>query len=226
MKNEARVVEMSVTADLKRPDWICSKARQEVIVMRDTSPSMEENNKATQALAASNEMMDELAQPMNKGGFYATVIDFNFKATVVDDWAPVTDLAGRVQPLRIDNSTNITSALELGVRQLTEHKRDPAFTWLRPVGLIFTDGCHNTSGMSPVEMAVRFKEMADLVTVAFGDDADEELLRRIATSPQHFYRVNNGAELRNFMARVGATLSIGMAQKRDSTRPLAMLGPH
>ncbi len=221
--NEKTVSGLGISTALKRPDWICSKVRQEVIVMRDASPSMNEKDKAKQAVAACNEMMDALAQPINKSGFYATVIDFNNTALPVHDWAPVSDLAGRIGPLEIGNTTNITAALELGVRQLTAHKRDETFQWLKPVGLLFSDGCHNADGTPPEELADRFKELADLVTVAFGDDADEDLLRRLATSPQHFYRVTNGAELRNFMAKAGETLTIGMVQKKDSTIPLAHL---
>jgi uncharacterized protein YegL len=73
--------------------------------------------------------------------------------------------------------------------------------------LLFSDGCHNT-GPSPEPAAARLRAAgATVVSVAYGTDADEDLLRRLATSPQHFFRCKDGKELRAFFAAVGATLS-------------------
>jgi len=217
------VQEVAVTADLRRPNHICSQVKQEVIVLRDASPSMD-GDKARQAQAACEEMTDTLAQPINKGGFVMAVADFNDKAYLVQDWKPAADLAGHIRPLRLSNCTNITDALRLANELLDTHQRDPSVKYLRPVALVFSDGCHNT-GESPDNEANRLKAKADIVSVAFGDDADENLLMSIASTSQHFYRVQNGAELRNFMAAVGDTLTITMAQKRDATQALTKVIP-
>jgi len=62
--------------------------------------------------------------------------------------------------------------------------------------------------------------VADLVTVAFGAEADERLLRDLATSSQHFYRCRKGRELRTFLAAVGATLSGTLTQGVNATQAL------
>jgi uncharacterized protein YegL len=96
--------------------------------------------------------------------------------------------------------------------------------YLRPVVLIFTDGCHNT-GPGPKDVADRLKQKADFVTVAFGSDADEALLRSLASTPQHFYRCANGRELRQFLAAVGATMTATMAAKTNATQALTQIRP-
>lgn len=215
---------LNVTADLKRRNGVCANTKQEVAIIIDSSPSMD-GEKARHAQAACNELVSELGQPINKNGFIVMVIHFNNRASVVHTWTSATELAGRIGDLDIDSSTNMAAALELASCELDNHKRDAGITYLKPVVLFLTDGCFNVGG-HPGAAGNELKAKADLVTVAFGTDADEDLLRELATTPQHFYRVNNGSELRNFMAQVGDTMTIGMAQKRDSTRPLAMLGPH
>lgn len=224
MSNEIQVEEIAVTADLKRRDGLCSNTKQEVVIVVDASPSME-GDKARHAQASCEELVADLAQPINKNGFSVTVIHFNGRAKVVHPWISAAELVGHIVPLDIASATNMTAALELALRELESRKRDAAVRYLKPVGLFFSDGCFNRGG-SPISAATALKARADVVMVAFGNDADEDLLKVLATSPQHFYRVNNGAELRNFMAKVGDTLTIGMAQKRDATRPLAMLEGH
>lgn len=221
--HETPVQEVAVTTDLRRPNHICSQVKQEVIVLRDASPSMD-GDKARQAQAACEEMTDTLAQPINKGGFVMAVADFNDKAYLAHDWELVTDLAGHIKPLRLSSTTNMTDALRLANEMLDTHRRDSSVKYLRPVVLVFSDGRHNT-GESPINEANRLKAKADVVCVAFGDDADETLLMSIASTSQHFYRVQNGAELRHFMAAVGDTLTITMAQKRDATQALTKVMP-
>jgi len=218
---QTQVQEVAVTADLRRPNHICSKVKQEVIILRDASPSMA-GDKARQAQNACNELIDALAQSINKGGFVMAVADFNDKASLVQDWT--TDLTDHIQSLTLSSSTNIMDALRLANELLDTHQRDPSVKYLKPVVLVNSDGCYNTGG-SPENEANRLKEKADVVSVAFGDDADESLLTSIASSSQHFYRVQNGAELRQFMAAIGDTLTITMAQKRDATQALTKVIP-
>lgn len=224
MKNSSQIEEISVTTGLKRRDGICSNTKQEVAIVIDASPSMD-GHKAQQAQSSCEELVAELAQPINKNGFIVTVIHFNGRATVIHPWTPASELSGMIRPLDIDSATNMTDALKLAGAELASQRRDPAVRYLRPVVVVLSDGLPNAGG-SPVSAANDLNRQADVVMVGFGDDADEALLKALATSPQHYYRVSNGAELRHFMAQVGDTLTIGMAQKRDATRPLAMLEAH
>jgi len=95
---------------------------------------------------------------------------------------------------------------------------------LRSVVILFTDGQHNT-GPGPRAVAREVREKADLVTVAFGGDADEALLKELATSPQHFYRCKNGRELRAFLAAVGATMSQTLGARQNATQALSQIRP-
>ena len=88
--------------------------------------------------------------------------------------------------------------------------------------LLFSDGEHNV-GTGPHDAARELKELSELVSVAFGADADEATLRAIATSPQHCYRCRDGRELRAFLAEVGATMSASLLQLKDASQALTHL---
>jgi len=88
--------------------------------------------------------------------------------------------------------------------------------------LCFTDGQHNV-GPSPLSVGANVKAIADLVTVAFGSDADEKLLKELATTSQYFYRCKSGKELRAFLSAVGRAMSTSMGQKKDASQLLAQV---
>lgn len=224
MNTNETVEVVNVTADLNRRHGVCANVKQLVIIIVDKSPSMD-GEKARQAQAACNELVAELGQPVNKNGFIVLVIYFDHCAVVAHSWTEASALAGNIRNLNIGSATNMRDAMELALRELSTYKGDVKMTYLKPVALFLTDGCFNIGG-HPGSAADALKAKADLVTVAYGSDADEPLLRQLANSSQHFYRVNNGAELRYFMAQVYDTLSIGMVRKQDATIPLGMMERH
>ena len=209
---------------LRRPNWICRNVKQNVVFVRDKSGSMD-GQKAKDASAASLDLVTELAEPVNKDGFYVGVVDFGRGSTIVHNLDKATTLNGRVSSLFAnDGSTNITAGLEdaLSVLEKAEQHNQEGVSLLRPVVIVFTDGCHN-EGPHPQNVANRLKGVADLVTVAFGSDADEILMRSLATSPQHFYCCSTGRELRSFLAAVGATMTATMAAGTNATQALTMI---
>ena len=209
---------------LRRPNWICRNVKQNVVFVRDKSGSMD-GQKAKDASAASLDLVAELAEPANKDGFYVGVVDFGRGSTIIHNLDKATTLNGRVSSLFAnDGSTNITAGLEdaLSVLEKAEQHNQEGVSFLRPVVIVFTDGCHN-EGPGPQSVANRLKGVADLVTVAFGSDADETLMRSLATSPQHFYRCSTGRELRSFLAAVGATMTATMAAGTNATQALTMI---
>jgi uncharacterized protein YegL len=220
-----------VQSGLRRPSWICQNVQQKAILVRDRSGSMS-GQKAKDASAASLDLVEELAQPSNKDGFLVGVVDFATKSQIVHDITKATELNGKVTPLSVGSglfgrgTTNITAGLEDAQKLLdkAEQVGGEGVQYLRPVVLIFTDGCHNT-GPGPKDVADRLKQKADFVTVAFGSDADEALLRSLASTPQHFYRCANGRELRQFLAAVGATMTATMAAKTNATQALTQIRP-
>ena len=210
---------------LKRPDVITSLTRQRAIFVRDASNSMSENNKARDASRATQNFLAELAKPENKDGFYVAVIDYSDDATIVAPFAKATELEGTLEDIETRINTNITAGLKKA-RKLLEDTPDPIDSkerFLKPVVILFSDGCHN-EGPKPHTAAKDLKDIADLITVAFGSDADENLLREIATTPEHCYRCQDGKDLRAFMAAVGDTLTTTMLRGEDATQPLGEIG--
>jgi hypothetical protein len=88
--------------------------------------------------------------------------------------------------------------------------------------MLYSDGGHNT-GPHPRTIGAQLKAIADVVTIAFGSDADEALLLELATSPQHFYRCRSGKELRCFLAAVGATISGTLSAGVNATNALSQI---
>jgi len=206
---------------------INSKCHQRVVVIRDASGSMH-GDKEREASEATQAICQELALPVNKDAFWLAVVDFAEEAGVVHELEKATTLAGHLGPLeagKFGATTNITAGINLACHILERASGASEGDWIRylkPTCLLFSDGGHN-EGPSPIPVAERLKAMADVVSVAFGDDADEKTLQQIATSDQHFVRCASGAELRRFFAQVGATLTQTMAAGRNATVALGNL---
>ena len=154
------------------------------------------------------------------------MVDFDDTADVIHPLEKATNLAGKIQPIKPRSETNITAGLEEALRILrsAETVTNPThdLSFLRPVVMCFSDGCHN-KGSHPREAANQLKAVADLVTIAYGNDADEALLKELATSSQHFFRCRNGAELRCFLAAVGTTMSGTLAAGVNATNALSQI---
>ena len=223
---EVRSVGSIVRGGLRRPPWICRNVSQIVIFARDKSDSMQ-GEKADDASRASIDLVEELASPENKDGFLVAVVDFAEVSSIRHEIAKATALNGKIASLSeggFGPATNITDALDAASSVLAkadQQTRD-GLAFLRAVVILLTDGKHNR-GPSPEVAANRLKAAADLVTVAFGYDADEAMLKRLATSPQHAYRCGNGKELRAFLAAVGSTLTGTMAARTNATQALTMV---
>jgi uncharacterized protein YegL len=210
-----------VRSGVRRPKWVNSRTKQYVVFVRDCSGSMA-GQKAQDVSAAGQDLVSELALPVNKDGFSVAVVDFAVEARVAQALERATVLDGRIPALNAAGSTNVAAGLEaaLAVLDGAGQTATGEYQYLRPVVICYTDGCHNT-GSQPGPVAERLKAKADLVTVAFGSDADESLLKQLATSEQHFYRCNNGRELRAFLAAVGATITMTLAAGQNATQALS-----
>jgi uncharacterized protein YegL len=193
-------------------------------VALDASQSMNDENKAEEAVQSLEGLIQELANPSNKNAFEGAVIKFSERATVVCPFKPVTALLGRLprlDPGSFGAATNITSALQLARRLLQDSAQSVAsgFRYVKPLTVLLTDGVHN-HGPDPVAEAEALKAISDVLTVAFGTDADEEMLASIATE-QLSVRCRNGAELRCYFAEVGRTLTVTRAAGMSVASALA-----
>jgi len=224
-QNALQVVPQRIlTLPLRRPR-INSLNSQRVVFVLDASGSMAEANKAQDAGAACRDATGALALPVNKDAFEVAVILFSDTARLVHDFTQATALAGRAAFLReedVDGETNITAALFL-TQQILQRAaaKSPlaGVRYLRPFVVVMSDGEHNT-GSDPIQAATDLKGICDVLTVAFGDDADEEMLSRIA-SDQLSVRCRNGTDLRRYFAEVGRTLTVTRAAGQSPTQALA-----
>lgn len=207
------------SSGLVRP--VSLRREQLAILLRDSSSSMG-GDKAREADAASRALVSELASPANRGAFTIAVVDFSSSAAIVCPPEPADRLATHIPPLSASGSTNVTAALGEADRIVRSAPKELGTT--RPVVLLFSDGRPNCGGDART-VASSLKSVADVVTVAFGSDADEDFLREIATSPSHSYRCRDGRDLRKFFAAIGATLSQSIASGVPAAGPLGTLAP-
>jgi len=206
------------SSGLVRP--VSLRREQLAILVRDSSTSMN-GAKASEADAASRALAAELARPENHGAFTIAVVDFASGVRLVHPPETADTLAPRMAPITAGGSTNIADALAEATRIVRTAPKELAAT--RPVVLLFSDGRPNVGGDSRAA-ATELKALGDVVTVAFGTDADEALLRDIATSPAHAYRCRDGKELRKFFAAVGSTLSRSIAAGVPAAGALGTIG--
>lgn len=207
----------------RRPDWLAALVLQLVLLIRDGSKSMS-GEKAMEATQASQDLVAELANPVNKNAFHCGVIDFDNHAKVIHPPSVAADLVGRVEPIRVNGITNIRHPLEAAQRVIDEHQSEEKGQWHPPVIVLYSDGEYNEGG-DPISAADDLKRAgAVIVTVAYGTDADIDTLRAIASSPNHCYsRPTHGNELRKFMATVGRTLTVTLATGQNASRTLGNL---
>jgi Mg-chelatase subunit ChlD len=207
----------------QRPQWIDKQSKQLVILVRDASGSMS-GEKAKQATHAGSDLVGELAGPVNKDRFHCGVIDFASKAVITHPPIAAAELVEHIKPIRTGGSTNIRHALKVVRKMIRSHGGDEQDRWHPPVVVLFSDG-EVTSGGDPIPLADEIKQAGVvIVTVAYGKDADLEMLRAIASSPQHCYRRSaSGDELRRFMASVGRTLTMTMATGQNASQTLMNL---
>jgi len=187
-----------------------SMKRLHVIAARDKSVSMRFHGKAQESNQAHRELAQSLADEANRDGFFLSVIDFHDQAELVIPRMRASDALQQLKDLKTGgNGTNYVAALRLAsVEAARPHDAFEA----RPVVVVLGDGRHNGPGDPRVE-ARRLHSLVDVVVaVAFGSDADEDLLRNsIASDPRYFHRIEeSGAELRRFFRDLGRTLSYSL----------------
>lgn len=206
-----------------RPNWICSEGCQLAVLVRDKSGSMK-GQKARDASAASLELVRVLADPINKDGFYVACVDFSETAEIVHVAEKASALVSHMEELKpglLAGSTNITDGLVKANNIIAGFSPTDSRKPLQPVVVLFSDGGHN-EGPRPDSVARATKTNADLICVAFGDNADEDDLKSWA-SPQMFTRCSSGSDLRRFFATVAATMQATRARGINATQALANL---
>jgi len=203
---------------------VTSQCLQRVVLILDRSGSMKEDNKARDASAATAGLCQELALPVNKAGFEVAVIHFSNRAKLIHPFESASTLVGHLQPLRVSffgGETDLTAGLELACELLQTAEASPAraaLRYIKPLTVVMSDGGHN-HGPGPAPAAKKLKEIADVLAVAFGDDADQAMLEAIATE-QLSVRCRTGADLRCYFAQMGRTLTVTRTAGTSATAAL------
>jgi uncharacterized protein YegL len=217
-RDEPLVAPMSRPQSVSMP--IGTKKRQFLLAGLDISWSME-GAKIAEANAAILGLNQELGKPENKNGFYTGCITYGETARVL--LAPKPSSMVRPEELTataVAEETNIAAGLTRALEVLGLPPPEPG-NWLRSIAVFMTDGQHNCGDKSEViAAATALKAKADLICVGFGFAADMDLLRRIATSPQHAFSCASGTDLRRFFANVGKTMSVSMQQGQNAAAVL------
>ncbi len=202
--------ELKISRPLKIPTGVSSNSKQHVLLVRDRSTSMS-GSKIDELNLASVALTQILADPQNKDGFLISIIDFDngserrcFAESVVGLSVPTAISQG---------GTNFNSALKESILTIEEHTALPnpdGWVYLRPVALVLSDGQSDVSDKNIQDL----QEIADVITIAYGSDANTSTLARIASDGQVHVVGTQGGELRKFLADVGQTLSQSLATAR------------
>ncbi|MFN2115628.1 MAG: vWA domain-containing protein [Anaerolineae bacterium] len=168
----------------------------DVVLAIDVSASMQ-GDKLTQAIAASKSFLQVLDLTRNQAAVvgYAGEADLAQPLTSnLGDLEAALDGLASLSGTRLDKGI-ATSLAELG----SERHRDRNL----PAIVLLTDGRQ----VEEVGEVIFWSELARdsgvvLVTIALGNDADNELLREIATTPNHAYHAPDAGDLHDIYAKI------------------------
>jgi len=185
------------------PDNVARRRRQHVGLVLDNSTSMG-GSKIAELNVAVQALVRELAAPENRKGFQVSVAFFNSSVSRKALGECATKLT--VKPARATGGTNFELALQEGSKLVEDFKKQPNLEgWAdrMPVIIFMSDG-QSSASQATIDL---LKESAQVICVAFGDDADRSMLAKIATNGDVHMCGTKGNELRDLLADVGKTLS-------------------
>ena len=193
---------LKVTQRKKMPNGVAQNVKQHFLCCADHSTSMT-GDKLQELLMGLSGLFLQLADPSNKDGFRITIIPFNNSSHV--HCSAVA--ANAVPPLNLvaGGGTNFDSPLKKAIAEIQALKAAPnagGWHWLKPVVLFLSDGQANVSDKNIEEL----HEIADVVAVAYGDDADVDTLARISSKGVVEIVGTDAGALRDFLAVVGNTM--------------------
>ena len=202
---------LRVTQRRSIPDGVASNSKQDVIIAADTSSSMRQRGKIGELNQGIFALQSVLAGPENKNGFRLSLLEFNNGADV----KIMGEMAQSVKlpKLNASGGTNFDAALKKGlsvVEDLAARANPEGWHWLRPHFFFLSDGHSSVTDRNIAAL----QELADITAIAYGADADQRTLARIASDGDVHTVGTNGGELRRFLAAVGQTLSQGLAAAR------------
>jgi uncharacterized protein YegL len=190
-------------ASVKNPMPIC--------LLADDSQSMA-GEPAAEATEAIRDFVTLLQSSCAARGsfFHLFLVKFGDFPKVLFDHCPILE----VDPKQIEldgtsGGTDVAGALALAHRRFSTSASSASS--VPPLVLLYSDGRPTGPDPMPVSQQIKTLDYAAgqhplLVTCGFGE-ADDTLLRGLATSPDHYKRLNRPAELRQFLSLVGSSVS-------------------
>ena len=198
---------LHIPARKSLPTGIASNVKQHSVVVFDKSSSTW-GAKIAEANQAREALIQELANLDNKDGFLVSVVDFNHEADRVVFAQSAQGL--QVPPSIAGGYTSFEEAVMETIAVIQEQQLQPndaGWHYLRSIVLFMSDGQDDIS-----DQAIRqLHEIADVIAIAFGDDADQETLKRIASDGTVHVVGASGGQLRRFLSQVGVTMSEDLA---------------
>jgi hypothetical protein len=168
----------------------------------DTSGSMNRDagggSRMAGAKSASGAFVDLMQGKDNFG-----LVEFNTNASVIGDLEKdKKKLKGKITELKPNGWTNMTAGLAQAAKQLEDHADPGALK----VIVFLSDGQHN-QGEGPEKMAEKLKKDGfHIWSIAFGKDANQALLRRIASSPSSYQFAKDNKQLKKLFGVIGKKL--------------------
>lgn len=200
---------LNVIARKSLPTGVASNVKQHILLLLDSSSSMAYLDKIDELNAAVPDFIAELANPANKGGFKVSIIEFDNSANLICSAEQAETLSAPV--LQASNGTNFDAPINMAVKEIETFLNQPnleGWHYLKPHVIFMSDGQAHVSDKN----INRLHELADITAVAYGSDADETTLSRIASNGQVHIVGTDGSQLRSFLAKVGRTMTETMAQ--------------
>lgn len=193
---------MKLTVKKKLPTGVASNVKQRVYLLLDCSSSMS-GLKIQELEMATGSVLLQLADPSNKDGFRVTIVFFNHGSSVHCQ----TTAPEAVPPLNVvaSGGTNFDSAILTAIQEIDKAKALPnpdGWHYLHDQVIMLSDGQSRVSDKNIQEL----QERANVTAVAYGADANQDILSRIASDGQVHVVGDNGGALRDFLAAVGATM--------------------
>lgn len=193
---------MKMTVKKKLPTGVASNVKQHCYFLLDESSSMS-GPKISELDMAMASLLPPLADPSNKDGFRVTIIPFNHSSYVHCSGVPAVS----VPPLNLSASggTNFDSPVLKAIAAIRSHKSAPnpdGWQYLQSQVFILTDGHGPIADKNIHEL----QELANVTAIAYGADADQATLSRLASDGQVHVVGTDGGALRDFLAHVGATM--------------------
>ena len=193
---------MKMNVRKKLPTGVASNVKQHCYFLLDGSSSMA-GGKIMELDMAIASLLPPLADPANKDGFRVTIIPFNHSSYVHCSGLPAASVPAL--NLAASGGTNFDSPVLKAIHEIKGHKSAPnpdGWQYLHSQVFILSDGQGPIADKNIQEL----HELANVTAIAYGADADQATLSRIASDGQVHVVGTDGGALRDFLAHVGATM--------------------